>query len=114
MNEYIINPAWFYWIDIVSGIKIIMALLAVAALIATLITALISFDETDTDTSKNFEKKALKMLIVTIVCIIIALFIPSKEILIEMQIAKYATWENAEWTADAIKDVVDYIVNAIK
>lgn len=114
MNGYIINPAWFYWINIVDGIKIIMSLLAVASLVASFLSALISLDDTDTATSKKFEKMALKMFIVAIVCIIISLFIPSKETLIEMQIAKYATWENAEWTVDAIKDLADYIANAIK
>lgn len=114
MNGYIINPTWFYWINIADGIKIIVSLLAVASLVASFLSALISLDDTDTATSKKFEKMALKMFIVAIVCIIISLFIPSKETLIEMQIAKYATWENAEWTADAIKDLVDYIANAIK
>lgn len=114
MNGYIINPAWFYWVNIADGIKIIMSLLAVVSLVATFISTLISLDDTDTDTSKNFEKMALKMFIVAMVCIIISLFIPSKETLIEMQIAKYATWENAEWTVDAIKDLADYIANAIK
>lgn len=114
MNGYIINPTWFYWINIADGIKIIMSLLAVASLVASFLSALISLDDTDTATSKKFEKMALKMFIVAIVCIIISLFIPSKETLIEMKIAKYATWEDAEWTADAIKDLVDYIANAIK
>lgn len=114
MAEYIINPAWFYWVNIADGIKIIMSLLAVASLVASFLSALISLDDTDTATSKKFEKMALKMFIVAIVCIIISLFIPSKETLIEIQIAKYATWENAEWTTDAIKDVVDYITDTIK
>ena len=114
MNGYIINPAWFYWVNIADGIKIIMSLLAVASLVASFLSALISLDDTDTATSKKFEKMALKMFIVAIVCIILSLFIPSKETLIEMQIAKYATLENAEWTVDAIKDVADYIANAVK
>lgn len=113
MNGYIINPAWFYWVNIVNGIKTIMSLLAGASLVASFLSALISLDETDTATSKKFEKIALKMFIVAMVCIIISLFIPSKETLIEMKIAEYATLENAEWTVDAIKDAVDYIVNAV-
>ena len=34
--------------------------------------------------------------------------------MIEMQIARYATYENAEWTVDAIKNAVDYVVQAVK
>lgn len=113
MNGYIINPAWFYWVNIANGIKIIISLLAVASLVASFLSTLISLDDTDTITSKKFEKMALKMFIVAIVCIIISLFIPSKETLIEMKIAEYVTLENAEWTVAAIKDLVDYIVRVL-
>lgn len=112
MSEYIINPTWFYWVNIVNSVKTIMLMLTIISLIATLFTAFFSLDEEDSE-SKYYEKIALKMSVVTIVCLIIAVFIPTKETLIEMQIAKYATWENTEWTIEAIKDVVDYIINAI-
>ena len=39
---------------------------------------------------------------------------PSEKRLIEMQIARFATVENAEWALDAIKSATDYIVSAIK
>ena len=113
MNGYIINPAWFYWVNIVDGIKIVTLMLASISLIAAFLSAFISCADEDEE-SKQYEKIALKMLIVAVACIIIAIFIPTKETLIEIQIAKYATWENAEWTVDAIKDLVDYITNAIK
>lgn len=112
MNGYIINPAWFYWVSIVDAIKAIMFIIAAILLIGIGIAFFISMIDVDFDEDAN-KKTMLKVAIVGIVCLIIAIFIPSKQILIEMQIAKYATWENAEWTVDAIKDAVDYIVNAI-
>ena len=42
------------------------------------------------------------------------MFVPSKEALIEMQVARFATYENAEWTLDTVKAAVDYIVESIK
>ena len=45
---------------------------------------------------------------------IIHVFIPSRETLIEMQIARFTTVENAEWALDAVKSATDYIVSAIK
>ena len=45
---------------------------------------------------------------------IIYVFIPPRETLIEMQIARFTTVENAEWALDAIKSATDYIVSAIK
>ncbi len=41
-------------------------------------------------------------------------FIPDKQTMIEMLVAKTATVENAEWTVDAVKQAVDYIVSAIQ
>lgn len=113
MNEYIISPAWFYWVNIVNSIEIIMIMLTIISLMATLFMTFMSLDDEDNE-SKRYEKIALKMLIISITCMVIAIFIPTKETLIEMQIAKYATWENTEWTVSAIKDVVDYIIDAIK
>lgn len=112
MNGYIINPAWFYWVSVVDAIKAIMFIIAAILLIGVGIALFISMIDADFDKDEN-KKTMLKVAIVGIVCLIIAIFIPSKQILIEMQIAKYATWENAEWTVDAIKDTVDYIVDAI-
>ena len=112
MNGYIINPAWFYWVSVVDAIKAIMFIIAAILLIGVGIALFISMIDVDFDEDAN-KKTMLKVAIVGIACLIIAIFIPSKQILIEMQIAKYTTWENAEWTVDAIKDTVDYIVDAI-
>lgn len=38
----------------------------------------------------------------------------AKDALIEMMIAKQATYENATWTLDALKSAVDYVVQAIQ
>jgi hypothetical protein len=40
--------------------------------------------------------------------------LPSDDTLIEMMIAKQATYDNAQWTLETLKSAVDYIVNAIK
>ena len=48
------------------------------------------------------------------VCLVLTIFVPSKSTMIEMMIAKYATYENADWTVESLKSVVDYIVEAFK
>lgn len=109
MNGYIINPMWFYWIGIADAIKCTMCI--IAALL--LVIAGTCFDIFIDEEPKLCKKIIPKIAVAGMTCLIIALFVPSKETLIEMQIAKYATWENAEWTINAIKDAVDYIVDAI-
>ena len=108
MNGYIINPAWFYWVNVVTGLKIVALVGAIIGIIACIPLIIAVVDEDD-----DYLKPLRIVIACTAVCIIAAVFIPTKNTLIEMQVAKYATWENAEWTVDAIKDAVDYIVDAI-
>ena len=108
MNGYIINPAWFYWVNVVNGLKIVAIICATVGAVACIPLIYAVLDEDD-----DYLKPLWIVGACTVVCIIAAVFIPTKNTLIEMQIAKFATWENAEWTVDAVKDAVDYIVNAI-
>ena len=63
----------------------------------------------------QFFTKALKIAIgVLVISGLVLVFVPSKETLIEMMIAKQATYENATWTLDALKSAVDYVVQAIQ
>ena len=113
MNGYIINPAWFYWIDVVNAVKGFAIVSAIVLLLGTGLVSLLFMDDVFGDERERYNKILPKTAIAGVIFLLAAIFIPSKETLIEMQIAKYATWENAEWTVDTIKDVVDYIVNAI-
>lgn len=113
MNGYIINPAWFYWVNVVNHTKAIMFIFAAVLLLSAIGAYLVFMDALFAEERERYEKVIPKMAIAGIVCVIIAIFIPTKETLIEMQIAKYATWENTEWTVGVIKEAVDYIVNAI-
>ena len=60
------------------------------------------------------QRVATVLAILAVIMSAIYTFIPSGETLIEMQIARFTTVENAEWALDAIKSATDYIVSAIK
>ena len=116
---YIIHPSWFYFLHLVSGIRALttfaLAVLSVATIVL-FIFFLVCLDDSgmdDEDTQKFF--KAFKKILVALVFVVIVyIVIPSKETLIEMQVARYATVENAEWTLETIKSAVDYVIEAIK
>lgn len=114
MNGYIINPAWFYWVDVVNALNGFVIISAIILLLGTGFVSLLFMDDVFGDERERYSKILPKTAIAGVIFLLAAIFIPSKETLIEMQIAKYATWENAEWTTDTIKDLVDYIANAIK
>ena len=116
--NYIINPSVFYWMSVLNGVRTIgVSLLAVAivgliVLVAIVMTCLdYGFDDSDKKKITIVAKIAFPLLIVGSLIIV---FIPDKQTMMEMLIAKTATVENAEWTVDAVKQAVDYIVNAIQ
>lgn len=124
--NYIINPSWFYWLGVVESMRgfmltvFIVSIVGIgAALIIIPVDVKLIQDYPDVcDFEKKtaqFFTKALKVAIgVCIVTVLFLVFVPSKETLIEMMIAKQATYENAAWTVDAVKSAVDYIIQAIQ
>lgn len=116
--NYIIDPAWFYWMQLASGMKVVSGIflgfscVLFLVLFIVLLTNLDFCDYEDDDT-KRYMKWVKRCAVLCIVLAIVTAAIPSKDTLIEMQIAKYATVENANWTLETIKSAVDYIIEAI-
>ena len=120
----IIDPMYFYKLrvfDLLSQSALI------AAIISMLVCAVLSLagtfeiidnqkygpDDKDYINGRKMIKAGIIAGIVMIGCWILHILLPDKETLLEMQIAKLATVENAEWTMDKIKEAVDYIVTKI-
>lgn len=124
--NYIINPSWFYWLGVVESMRYFMVTVFVISIVVVIASAIIIPLDVkmiqDYPTMCDFEmktvqffKKALKIAIVALVISgLILMFVPSKETLIEMMIAKQATYENATWTLDALKSAVDYVIQAMQ
>ena len=124
--NYIINPSWFYWLGVVESMRYFMIaafIISIAAIIVSIIIVPVDmrmirdFPDMSDDERKSvqFFTKVLKAAIWALVISgLILLFAPSKETLIEMMIAKQATYENATWTLDALKSAVDYVIQAIQ
>ena len=124
--NYIINPSWFYWLGVVNSMRGFMLAAFIVAIVVigvALIVILVNvsmireFPSLSDDERKNvrFFTKALKVAIgVCVASGLFLVFVPSKETLIEMMVAKQATYENATWTVDALKNAVDYVVQAIQ
>lgn len=133
MMDYIVNPSWFYWLNTIEAFRVIffgILLCLIIASIITLVSMTIAFfegkdykdrlDENDNPTDSDWKtylitKRLAKIILpITIILAIIIAFIPSKETIISMMIAKYATKTNVNLTIEGVKSAVDYIINAIK
>ena len=124
--NYIINPSWFYWLGVVNSMRgfmltafiVSIIIIGVALIIIPVNVKLIRDYPSISDDERKvvrFFTKAMKVSIgVCVVGGLFLVFVPSKETLIEMMVAKQATYENATWTVDALKSAVDYVVQAIQ
>ena len=116
--NYIINPSWFYWLGVANAAKIVSFVISMIAAIGliiglSLMMANIEYGPDDKD-YKNGVRIAKVCGIVAVVAALAAVFIPSKKTIIEMMVAKFATYENARLTIDAVKNAVDHIISAVK
>lgn len=124
--NYIINPSWFYWLGVVNSMRGFMLVAFIVAIIIVGVSLIVipvnvkliqDYPSISDDERKvvRFFTRALKVAIgVCVTSGLFLIFVPSKETLIEMMIAKQATYENATWTVDALKNAVDYVVQAIQ
>ena len=104
----IINPLWFYLINVSNSLHIICAVIAIFALIIIFIS--IPMFE---DMGIKFKNWNTKLVIIGIVCAFISILAPSKETCYQMMVASLVTKENIEMTAEAGKEAIDYIVDSI-
>lgn len=121
MNNYIIDPMAFYMMNIASSLKTVCTAFAVAfgfAFVGLICGCIYNLSWLDSENNQRYYKLCKRWAIVSgillLLFIIGAVVIPDKSTCIEMMIAKAATYGNVEWTVDQVKEIVDYIVKALK
>ena len=119
--DYIINPAWVYWLNVFDGLKtfsIAFAILSFVTLVVIIICYLVEIDyKSDARKLTIYKRWILLTFVFSIAFMLISIFVPNKQTMIEMQVASVATKTNAEWTVEQLKGVVDYIferINSVK
>lgn len=110
--EYYISPSWIYWINVVNSLKVFFVSLMIisgGSIILALPVTVVD-NVIQESTFKKLEIIACIIFMLSLFCI---LFVPSKEVLIEMEVAKLATKQNVELTVESLKSIVDYIIDAV-
>lgn len=123
MTNYIIDPQVFYWMDVFGILQTVFAVFG-GVLTVAFISLTIGWVYNSLEVKKCYEsnllyqKECKKWAIITgiigSVLITMSIFIPGKTTSIEMLVAKTATFDNVNWAVQQVKEVVDYIVYALK
>lgn len=107
----IVNPLFFYFAMIADGLSFLFGLIGFLGTCSVVVFAVIlclMYDDCKTD--EDFYLLAKKIfkwsIVVTAISWIAFILMPSKEVLIEMEVAKYATPDNIKSVATEIIKVV--------
>ena len=112
MSGYIINPLWFYWLQVAEGVSVFLVVVSVVLCMYSATVLLVSLADMVIDA--NFLKAAKVSIIIAPIALLIALLIPSKETMIQMELARHVTYENVETIVEQITEATDYIIDRIK
>ena len=123
MSNYVINPQVFYWMNVLALLQTFLAIIGgicIAAFFGLTAGWIYNLNEVRRGYDQNLVYMKVCRLwaivtgIVGLILIMASIFIPGRTASIEMLVAKAATFDNVNWTVQQVKDVVDYIVQAIK
>lgn len=118
MNEPIISPWVFYWVETMDQIRdVVNCVIGVTMLISViflLLTLALEKEEREEHISEEIFKRIIKILaIVGVVSVIGFMFIPSKGTMYKMLAASYMTQENIENVGESIDKIADKLVEKI-
>ena len=111
--EPIINPLWFYLIDVLAFFGESACFISIAIILIMVIGGIVMIDRfseiEDWFKSKTFKK----VMTLATIMLIIGMLIPAEETAYKMLIASLITPDNIAATGGAIQDIVDYIINSV-
>lgn len=117
MGDYIVNPMWFYWLHLVGELRELcfgIFIVYIIVVIIGFIYVLVEGDYMKDEAIEKIKRTAIKITIIAMIVLVIGIVIPSKGTMIEMEVAKHATYENIEMVEEKIKDATDYILEKMQ
>lgn len=114
--EPIINPLYFYLIDISNEINMLLGFILIVSVVVTVIYSCCWWYENsyyDKQEKLKFFKFLTTMLKIIIPCSVLVTFIPSSDTIYKMIIADNVTPHNLEVVGSTVEDGIDYIFEKI-
>jgi cellulose synthase/poly-beta-1,6-N-acetylglucosamine synthase-like glycosyltransferase len=116
MTGHIIDPMWFYWMQLFDSLKVLAVVLG-CILMVIYVPVTVSFIFEPWAWDFDGKHKGVKRLyhigiVVLVILVALAVALPSKETMIQMKIAEYATYENIESVITEIEETAEKIMGA--
>ena len=114
MNGYIIEPMWFYWVNVLDSINVFAVFMCILGIVGSVVCFILSHG-CYSDEEYEMWKKRMKICFGALVLsAIIVIFVPSSETLIKMKLAEFGTYENVSIVVETIENMTDKIIEQIK
>lgn len=112
--EPVINPLFFYIVDVADALKALLGFGGGAVFIITLLVFVIEATTDGLDYIETAEWKAYKTIfIVSGIAIILGILLPSEATCYKMIVASFLTPDNLNLLGEGVTNAVDYIVESV-
>jgi hypothetical protein len=116
----IISPLTIYLINLMDPLHAVFIGACIVFLVLGILNGIDYLDNKDSSTEK-YQKQAQKalgrtrrMAVICVLCMLLAVFVPSKNTIIEMIVAQNITINNINAGEEKVKEAIDYLVEKVK
>lgn len=116
----IISPLTVYLINLMKPLHAVFIGACIVFLVLGILNGIDYLDNKDSSTEK-YQKQAQKalggtrrMAVICVLCMLLAVFVPSKNTIIEMIVAQNITINNINAGEEKVKEAIDYLVEKVK
>lgn len=116
----IISPLTIYLINLMEPLHAIFIGACIVFLALGILYGIDYLDNKDSSTEK-YQKQAQKalgrtrrMAVICVLCMLLVVFVPSKNTIIEMIVAQNITVDNINAGEEKLKEAIDYLVDKVK
>lgn len=117
MNDYIINPWFFYYIGMADNLHITLVAFQVIVTLTMILSAFVcfvGFNEGEPDWIRIWKPWLKKSTVIFLILLPTLIILPSRETIIQMTIASKITYTNVKAIKKEAKDLVDYVITKSK
>ena len=117
MNDYIINPWFFYYINMANDVLGVLWLGAVISVATAVVAGCVvtgSYEAKEPGWRRIWVPILKKAIVVAVLCVSGIILVPSREAIIQMTIASKVTYTNVKAVKKEAKHLVDYVITKSK